>query len=273
MRKKYLRSAYYKLLILRRLNLLATLWLNFRTLPFLRAIKLPIFCFGKIMFHNLSGRIIIDSPIKTGMIKFGYRWYDLWPSSYLPSQIFVRGDIIFMGRCIFSGGVVLSSFNKQAEIIIGNNVAIGGGTMVKSTQSISIGANTSITGNCVVMDSNMHYVKDIESGIIPSLRKGILIGKNCWINHGTTIAKGAVLCDHSITARNTYVGKDMSQFGSHVLFAGQPAKPIKTNVQRIFDLKKEKEISLYFQGDRGRSVYQSYPGIEIENEDLIHLIY
>jgi len=271
--RSLLRTTYYRLLVLKRLNLIATLYLNLRTLPFFTAIKLPVICFGKIKFHNLSGRIIIDAPIKAGMIKIGYRWYDLWPSSYLPTQILIRGNIVFKGRSIISGGVVLNSFRKNAEIIVERNVTIGGGTVVKALKHITIGIDSQITGDCIIMDSNMHYIKDIKTGKIPSLLKEIIIGKNCWINRGTTIAKGAILSDYTITARNTYISKDMTQYGSHVLLAGSPAKPVRNDVQRIFDLELEKKISSFYKTHKDIDLFKSNQGIELENEDFINLIY
>ena len=49
-------------------NLFATLWINFRSLPFSQAIRLPIWCYGRPRFLGLSGGMIIEGKVSCGMI-------------------------------------------------------------------------------------------------------------------------------------------------------------------------------------------------------------
>lgn len=245
--RKVLRRPYRLVRFLWRINIVATLWINFKMLPFQKAIKFPIHCFGKIKFHDLSGKIIIDSRVKTGMIKIGFRWLDLWPTSYLPTQVLFQGYVFFRGSCTISGGVYISSFKKESILDIGNDVTVGGGSMIKAMENISIGKKTRITGNCTVFDSNMHYVKDIERGIIGRNTGSIKIENNCWINAGSVLTKGAVIPAYSIVARNSFIGKDMSEFGKSCMFAGSPAKMIKKGVQRIFNYSVENDLNSYFR--------------------------
>lgn len=259
--KSLLRKPYHVAKYLWRLNILATFWMNFKMLSLRQAIKFPIHCFGKIKFHNLSGHLIIDAPIKNGMIQIGYRWFDLWPTSYLPTQILFRGETIFQGECIISGGVYISSFTPTSVLKIGSNVTIGGGSLIKAIEKISIGSKTRITGNCTVLDSNMHYVKDIENGVFSRLTHPIKIANNCWINAGSVITKGAVLPPYSIVARNSFIGKDMSQYGECCMFAGSPAKLIKKGIQRIFNYLLEGKLTEYFNDNPNVNTYQDSPGL------------
>lgn len=256
-----LRKCYHFVILLWRINLFATIWINFRLLPFRIAIKLPLHCFGKIKFHSLSGKILIEAPIKFGMIKLGYRWWDLWPTAYLPTQILIRGNTVFRGSCTISGGVYLASFRKSSILDIGNEVTIGAGSLIKATEYIFLGERARITGNCTVLDSNMHYIKDIESGIIARPYGSIKIENNCWINPGCVITKGAVLPPYSIVARNSFIGKDMTKFGSCCMFAGSPAKVIKEHVQRIISNSIEQKLSKYFMTHPNSMIYQDHPGL------------
>ena len=260
-----LRGIFYFCRNVYRLNLLMTLYVNFRKFPFLIAIKFPIFIYGKLKIHSLRGKVIINSPIRNGMIKIGYRWIDLFPTAYLPNQLLILGSLSFSGRAIISGGVELFVQSKNASLEIGDKVVIGAGSVVKSMDKLVIGKNTRITGNCIVMNSNMHLVKNIETGEIAKPYGEILIGNNCWINPGTVVTKGTVLPNYSIVARNSFVNKDYSSLGENLFLVGAPAKPTQAKVQRIFSLKEEQRLFKIFK-DCDLDKIQEKEGLFVENE-------
>lgn len=101
--KNILRPFVRFLRVIRRLNWFKTLYLNFRTQPLKIAIQFPFFVYGKLDIHSLKGDIFIDAPIKTGMIKIGFRELDLLPVSYLPNQLLNTGKLIFYGPVTISG--------------------------------------------------------------------------------------------------------------------------------------------------------------------------
>ena len=211
-----------------RLNLFKTLYFNFATQPWQVAIKLPFFIYGKLHIHLLSGGIVINAPIKRGMIKIGYRELDLVPVSFLPNQFLNTGKLIFNGPAIISGGVSLSI--NGGLLNIGSCCIIGGGSLIKATNEIFIGANTRIAYGCVVFDSNVHYVKNITTGVIKNNNGPINIGKNCWINSGAYIGKDAKVPNYSVVARNSLINKDFSSEGCNLFLVGSPAKILSTNV-------------------------------------------
>lgn len=244
-------------------NIIKTVYFNFKLLPFGKAIKLPFFLYGKIYLWNLSGRVILPDEISTGMIRMGYKWIDLWPQSFLPTQIQVMGTIEFTGAAIISGGVNLNVQSKDGYLKIGKEIVMGGGTICKCLKYIEIGDRTRITGNCNIMDCNMHFVKNIDTGIVANYKAPIKIGENCWINAGSIISKGAVIPDYSISARNSYLSKDYSEYGTNLFLVGSPAKPTSSKVQRIFTVEKQRGLREYFE-THDSDVLQLEPGIEIE---------
>ena len=140
---------------------------------------------------------------------------------------------------------------------------MGGGTICKCLKYIEIGDRTRITGNCNIMDCNMHFVKNIDTGIVANYKAPIKIGENCWINAGSIISKGAVIPDYSISARNSYLSKDYSEYGTNLFLVGSPAKPTSSKVQRIFTVEKQRGLREYFE-THDSDVLQLEPGIEIE---------
>lgn len=244
-------------------NIIKTVYINFKMFPFKQAIKFPMFFYGKIFVLDLSGKIIIDGPLKPGMIRYGYKWFDLWPTSFLPSQIQVMGTIVFKGEAIISGGANVNVQSREGELVIGKRTLIGGGSIVKCLKKIEIGDESRITGNCTVMDCNMHFVKNIDTGIVTNYKAPIKIGKRCWINAGSIISKGAVIPDYSISARNAYLSKDYSNFGTNLFLVGSPAKPTSSKVQRIFTVEKQQEFREYFE-THDTDILQLEPGVEVE---------
>lgn len=247
-----------------RLNLFKTLYFNFRMFPIASAIRLPVFLYGRISLQSLQGRVTLPECVCTGMIRIGYRWLDLFPASFLPSQINVKGEILFKGRCIISGGCVLNVQSPSAILQIGDEVTIGAGTFVKSLDSIVIGNRTSITGSCTIMNSNMHFVKNIESGIIARPWGKIIIGSGCWINSGSVVTKGAVIPDYSIASRNSFINKDYSEFGPNCFLVGCPAIVKSIKVQRIFGLDLEKQFSKFFRENPDDRILKRGTGVELD---------
>ena len=269
MLKRLFSPIYHCVIQLFQMNICKTLYFNFRVLPFRQAMRLPIYLYGRIRFNSLCGKVNITAPIQKGMIKMGYRWIDLWPTSFLPTQLNISGILIFNGSCIISGGVALIIQSKTATCEIGNQCVIGGGSTIKSLDTLYIGDYTRITGNCIVMNSNMHYVKNIETGLIQKTWGPIIIGKWCWINQGTTITKGSVVPDYSIVARNSFLNKDYSQKGPNAFIVGAPAQVKNNYSQRIFSLKKEAELKAFFLANPEAEFFDDGIGLYIESNDKV----
>lgn len=259
-----LKKAFSAVCLILKLNITKTLYFNFKMLPFSKAVKLPIFLYGKVNLWNLSGKLELPESIERGMIRIGYKWFDLWPVSFLPTQIQIVGRLVFKGKCIVSGGANVNVQSEEGVLTIGDCVIIGGGTIVKCLERINIDDETRITGNCNIMDCNMHFVKNIDTGVVANYKAPIMIGKSCWINYGTVVSKGAVIPDYSITSRNALVSKDFSELGTNLFLVGAPAKPTSSHVQRIFTSEKQSEFANYFKNNN-TNVLQLEPGIEQES--------
>lgn len=264
--KKIIKPLYVFIRLVIRLNIFKTVYLNFKTQPFSVAVKFPIYVYGKLYIHSLKGKIVIDAPIKSGMIKIGYRYIDLTPNSFLPNQLLVSTILIFKGYVVISGGVSLSVTN--GILTIGNRCSIGGGSFIKCQNRITIGDNTRITFGCTVFDSNIHFIKDIESGILKNNEAPIFIGKNCWINAETIVTKGSVIPDYSITARRSFVNNDFNSLGTNLFIVGAPAKPLNTKVQRIFNTIEERRIRAYFNQNPEQEVFNLSIGLYEDENDL-----
>lgn len=226
-------------------NILKTVYLNFKMLPFKQAIKLPIFIYGKIIFRSLKGKININATEYPGMIKIG--WNEYYVETSVPKSIWtINGKINFNAPINFlQGSYVLLSDN--ATLSFGNKKSIMGANIrIICFERIDFGATSRISWDCQIMDTTFHYVENLLDGEIKPLTNPIVIGNNIWIGNRTTISKGAVLPDYTVVASNSLVNKDFSSIGENCLIAGLPAKLKQQNIRRVFDNKVQKELDKKF---------------------------
>ncbi|MCM3788892.1 acyltransferase [Domibacillus indicus] len=102
--------------------------------------------------------------------------------------VFGKNVSLYSGVQIWGDGIVT----------IGDNVAIGKDTIIFAHKPMHIGNNTSIAGQCYIIDSD-HGMKrsylireqELES-------QQIYIGEDVWIGAGSKVLKGSYISDGSI---------------------------------------------------------------------------
>lgn len=109
------------------------------------------------------------------------------------------------------------------DIEIGDNVDIGMGTVIYGKQKVTIGDNTSVAGQCYIIDSN-HGTK---AGVLirqqpdDVSQDGIEIGKDVWIGAQCAILKGAKINDGAVIGAKSLVN---SEIPSLSIAYGLPAR-------------------------------------------------
>ena len=190
------------------------------------------------------GGVILNS-YRTGTVKIGYRWWDLFLESFLPSVINIEGSVSFKGKAIMGGGIRLN-IADSGILTIGNNVQIGSGTCLDVQKETEIGDVTCVAGNC--------YINSTDGEIN--------IGSRCWLNYGTEVRSHTVIPNYSISARNSLLVGDYSNEGNNLFLVGAPAKTVKRNVQRIFSRRLELQLHRYFFEHPNSSEVQMNHGLE-----------
>ena len=98
----------YLRLILRflRCNILQTLRINFKMLPWRQAVHLPIFVYGRFKLRGTRGRIVLQQKAEAEMIIIGKR--DYYVATAIPQSIWtINGTLTFAGRMKFAHGSYL----------------------------------------------------------------------------------------------------------------------------------------------------------------------
>lgn len=120
------------------------------------------------------------------------------------------------------------TFTSSSKIIIGDNVGLNGTSITSRSKTITIGKDSMIAPNVIIVDSDFHIPWPPEMRrLYPGNDSDgeIHIGKNCWIGMNSIILKGVTIGDNSIIAAGSVVNHDIP---ADSLAAGIPAKVVKT---------------------------------------------
>lgn len=251
--------------VLLRVHWLKTIYLNFRILPFSSAVKLPFVVTGKTHFRSLTGKVEFQCPIRFGLVNIG-RDIDNMPISYVPAQLFLQGKLVIQGSCVVNQGANVVVW-PHGILKLGEGLLICSGVLLKATHYISIGKCAMISSGCFIMDSNIHCIRDMETGRVTKPTKPIHIGNYCWLSMNTSVMGGSTIPDCCITSRSAFINKNFDDINIGSFLVGTPAVPIRENLQRVISFDREYEIHQFFLQHPEADYFQSFLGIEDVNNN------
>ncbi|HGS4674555.1 TPA: acyltransferase [Vibrio cholerae] len=206
-----------------------TIFFNFYYLPFFTAIKLPILISHRTSFRSLGGKIILTNQNKFGKIKLGFGQVQSSDAKY--SRFIWNlsdGGIIHLGSKVKIGtGCKLT---VSGHLIIGDGCNFTGECSIICQKRIQLGTNCLISWQTLIMDCDMHQIKDHLIGHI-NPDKEIIIGNDIWICSRVTILKGVNLNSNSVVSSGSHV---TSSFEENVIIGGNPAKKIGSMENKKF---------------------------------------
>lgn len=238
-------AGYTKLLI--EINIIKTLYFNFKVFPLKVALKLPVYFFGAVRFASLKGQIVLDAgEVTRGMIQFGSKEENTIATKE-PTLISLEGKLVFKGKSEFGHAVQLFVWNNGL-LIFGNKSWVGSFSKIVAFRSIEIGENFLASWECQVFDTDFHFIENTEDGTIADTNGTILIGDNVWLGSRVTVLKNTVIPTNCIIALGSICNKDYSgSCPSGSVIGGIPAKFIKKGVKYIDDKQLEKKLFKHFQ--------------------------
>lgn len=208
-------------------NLIKTIYFNFRVLPFKQAIRLPFDLCGRVRLEKLSGHVKLSfNNVTPGMLKIGTQGSDMFPAS--ETVVSIEGDITFCGRFVMGMGSSLIC-RRGGSIVFGDNTIIGARTLLFCEKEIILDDGFLTSWDCQIMDSDTHYIIDMQANSPATSKKEISIGKHVWIGNGVIINKGTKLPSDSIVASRSLCNKNYMAEGTNCVFAGSPAKVVTRN--------------------------------------------
>lgn len=214
------------------LNIIYSLYFNFRYLSLDQAIKCPIKINYHVKIRKLKkGNIIINTnDVRIGMIRLGIDKgsFHLAKNN---STICIEDKckLVFNGSCSIDDGFSIA-INKNGEINIGNNVHFNANSIISASSLIKVCDNVGTGWDCTFIDWDGHDIIDMETRNVINLPRPIIINKNCWIGAKVTIMKGVTLSMNTIVPYGSILTKKCDV--SYCVFGGVPNHVLKTNVAR-----------------------------------------
>lgn len=149
------------------------------------------------------------------------------------SSLTICGKIHLINKNIKIGSNVTIypevQFFGDGEIIIGDNVSIGNGTILYSSQNggIKIGNNTLISAQCYIIDSDHGISKNELIRKQTTTVKPVLIGSDVWISAGCKVLKGSNISDGCVIGAMSLIN---GYIPSYSVAVGIPGKVIKSRI-------------------------------------------
>jgi len=202
-----------------------SIYFNFKYLPFRQAIKIPIIVSKKVYLLHTGGKIILDCPIKSGMIHIGHGYVGIFDKKVSRTIWEVSGTVIFKGKANIGHGSKICVMS--GELILGNNFSITAESTIVTANSIKFGNDCILSWDILIMDTDFHKIKD-KSGKILNPPTPIIIGNKVWIGCRCLILKGTTIPDNSVIGANSFISKRLEK--ENAVYGGQPVRLLKEEI-------------------------------------------
>lgn len=216
-----------------------SVYFNFHYLPLKQAIKLPIIL-HRASLIDVKGKVRIESNnIYRGMIHLGSYGVCLYPDHGIVWQNH-GGTVIFQGKAVIGNASVLS-INKHAEVVFGDDFKNTAALRLVASRKIHFGRTVRLGWNTMIMDTNMHPLKNRLTDKRSSGGAPIEIGNYCWISTNSIVLPGVHMPERVICALGSLVTHGM-EYESWCMYGGSPIKKLKENIYRDFDDDEDETV-------------------------------
>lgn len=223
-----------------KIDILKTIFFNFKSLPFKQAIKFPIFIYSDTKLISI-GKIHIDSDdIHKGMIRIGKRNF----FAGFKTQFINSGEIHFQGKFLIESGTCI---NNCGKIILGKESRFCERCNILIVNKLTIKDSTQIAFETVIMDTDFHTIVNTTKGTVKKSYGEIYIGSYNWIGNRCMIKKGTITDDYTIVSSLSMLNKNYQNEHKYPLIAGCPAKIISYGWRRIYNNDNNKMINTFFK--------------------------
>ena len=242
------------------LNIRKTLMFNYVLLGWKGLLNRPVYIYNNTNIYHI-GKIRFNCPLQKGIMKIGQFDY----KSQGITKFFNIGTIDIYGPVKIEGGSIIENCG---HIILKGYNRISDGCYIFIRNKLIIGEQSRIGFHSFIMDSDDHFVIDVETKMVNRNTKPIEIGAYNWMGNTTYIKKGVKTPDYLIVASpNSLLTKDYTYLPPYSVIGGSPAKLLKGNIRRIYNTCEEKELNIYFRKHPSMN-YFKYKLTDGELDDL-----
>lgn len=203
-----------------------SIYVNFRCLPFKQAIHLPILVSHHTRFKSLKGKIIIESPLKIGLIKIGLGTSQIVDFRKERTIVNWQGEVVFKGKCkIGAGSRVFVA--PTGCLTFHDDFHNSSNLSILCFKSITFGHNNGQSWHNLIMDSDQHRIFAADGRRINE-DAPIVFGNNVWCGCNCTFLKGTAIGNNVVVGANSCVSKKYQE--DNVIIAGNPAQIVRRDI-------------------------------------------
>lgn len=189
----------------------------------LRGLKFPVLIFKNFRLNKLCGKVKLRDW-SFGSVRLGRQMVGIIDDKTEKGIWSVGGTVCFNGK-VKIGSACRICCNEKGNIIFEDGVNITGRTAVVSDNRITIGKDSLISWDCLLMDTDFHKV--IYQGKSVNNSKAIYLRDHVWIGCRSTILGGADVSESSIVAAGSILTKP---FDEENILLGGDNRVLKKNV-------------------------------------------
>ena len=215
--------------LLSELCVIKTLYFNIRYFSLRTALHLPVFIYKGTDLQLTRGRIELLTKPQPGLIKIGIPGRSAidrkgWRTKWKVEGTFAAKETATFGRgcCIRIG--------RGAKLTVGRNLIAVGKTDFICMKEITLGNDSLISWDGLIMDSDQHEVMDLMGNNVVNKPRPIVMGEHVWIGCRCTILKGVTITDNVIVSACSTITKSILQRDCAVAGHGREMKDVKQNI-------------------------------------------
>lgn len=220
-------SKYFSLLLFP-MNLLATLKLNLKLLPWRQALRLPIVVQGPLRVE-LGPKARLELPAVAGRatVVIGSR-HETYKAGAGKGQFSLHGTWKVGGRVRLGVDSCLY-IHEGATLTTGSEVYIARDSQIECAQEVTIGDYV-LMGETYICDTVAHPVKHGSS--LQPMTRPIAIAEGCYFGFRTMVLRGTRIPPHCVIGSGAVCTRDYTAAhpDGHLLLTGVPAEVKATDV-------------------------------------------
>lgn len=207
-----------------KISIYKTLRFNLRYFG-LRGLKFPVLVFKNFRLNKLCGKVELRDW-SFGAVRLGQQMVGIIDDKSEKGIWSVGGGTVCFNGKVKIGSACRICCNGKGRIIFEDEVNITGRTAVVSDNRITIGKDSLISWDCLLMDTDFHKIS--VGGRVSNDRKEIYVGNHVWIGCRTTILGGTVVSDDSVVAAGSTLTKAFVEKNNMI---GANNKVLKSNIR------------------------------------------
>ncbi|MBR1667157.1 MAG: acyltransferase [Bacteroidaceae bacterium] len=211
-----------------KVDLWKTLYFNFHYFPFKTAIRVPVFIYWQSELYKMKGQIVIDAPIRTGMVRFGPHGLGTQDLLFSRTMWAVAGTLVVKGKVYIGRGTKIS-IGKDARLTLGRDFKITGNTEIICQKEIAFGDGCLLSWDILMMDTDFHHITN-ESGVTTNSPQPIKVGNHVWIGCRNTILKGVTIPDNDVVSANSTITRSIMEENCVIGGHGKSVEVIKQGI-------------------------------------------